>query len=330
MLFARTRAYALAAVVLSAAAATGHAAEAGAQERYPEKPIRFILANAAGSSADILVRIVSDKLAEQLKQPVVIDTRPGGSGIIGTAIAKSAAPDGYTLLQAGNVFTTITALRKDLPFNVDIDFIGLTKIAWVANVLAVHAGLNVNSVPELVRLAKSKPNGLNYGSAGNASPSHLSGALLDVLAGIRTVHVPYKGTAQALMDTMTGQLQFIITSPLVVAPHANSGRIRVLATTGPARDRLFPNVPTLRETVPGYEMTQWWGVAVPARTPPRIVSTLHQQIYDVLQDAETRSAMAKYGATAEPQSMAEFAAFIKTERARVADLVKRAGISGSQ
>jgi tripartite-type tricarboxylate transporter receptor subunit TctC len=330
VLVSRNPAFTLAAVVLSSATATAYAAQPAAYDGYPDKPIRFILANAAGSSADILVRIVSDKLADQVKQPVVIDTRPGGSGIIGTAIAKSAAPDGYTLLQAGNVFTTITALRKDLPFNVDTDFIGLTKIAWVANVLAVHAGVNVNTVPELIRLAKAKPNSLNYGSAGNASPSHLSGALLDVLAGIRTVHVPYKGTAQALTDTMSGQLQFLITSPLVVAPHANSGRIRVLATTGPTRDRLFPNVPTVRESVPGYEMTQWWGVAVPAKTPRPIVSTLHQQIYKVLQDNDTRSAMAKYGATADPQSIAEFAAFIKAERARVTDLIKRAGISGSE
>ncbi|HEX2829156.1 MAG TPA: tripartite tricarboxylate transporter substrate-binding protein [Burkholderiales bacterium] len=325
----RTGAIASGLLALSSVIGTAHAASS-AQERYPDKPIRFVLANAPASSADILVRILSDRLAEQMKQPVVVDTRPGGSGIIGTAIAKSAPADGYTLLQAGNVFTTITALRKDLPFNVDTDFIALTKIAWVANVLAVYGGLNVNSVPDLIRLAKAKPNTLNYGSAGIASPSHLSAALLDVLAGIRTVHIPYKGTAQALTDTMTGQLQFLITSPLVVAPHANSGRIRVIATTGPTRDRLFPNLPTVRESVPGYEMTQWWGVAVPANTPPRIVSKLHEEICKALQDPDTRSAMAKYGATADPQSMAEFAAFIKSERARVGDLIKRAGIAGTE
>lgn len=305
-------------------------AEAEGAERYPGKPIRFILANATGSSADVLVRILSGKLSEQMGQPVVVDAKPGGSGVIGTAAALASPADGYTLLQSGNVFTTITALRSNLPFNVDRDFIGLTKIAWVENVLAVHGGLNVKTVAELISLARSKPNALNYGSAGNASPSHISGALLDVLAGVKTVHVAYKGTAQALADTMSGQLQFLITSPLVVAPQANSGRIRVLATTGPKRSRQFPDLPTVSETVPGYEVTQWWGVAVHSKTPAPIVTRLHQENYRALQDAGVRNAMAKYGATVDPQTIEEFAAFVRTERNLVADLAKKAGITDSE
>jgi tripartite-type tricarboxylate transporter receptor subunit TctC len=317
-------------VAISLALAGVHAYAQRAPERYPTKPIRFIVANAPGSSAGILARILANKLADQLKQQVVIDVRPGGSGIIGTEIAKAAPADGYTLLQAGNVFTTLTALRKDLPFDTDRDFIPLTQIAWVANVVAVHAGLNVNNVSELVALAKAKPGALNYGSAGNGSPSHLSGALLNVLAGITTVHIPYKGTAQALTDAMSGRLQFVISSPLVVMPHVSGGRIKVIATTGSVRDPLFPQLPTVAETVPGYEMTQWWGVALPARTPAALVARLHTEICNALEAPDTRSALAKYGATARPQSQADFVRFIKAERARVADLVRRGGIDIGQ
>jgi tripartite-type tricarboxylate transporter receptor subunit TctC len=318
------------AAAMSVALAGTQAYAQGAPERYPTKPIRFIVANAPGSSADILARILANKLAEQLKQAVVIDVRPGGSGIIGTEIAKTAPADGYTLLQAGNVFTTLTALRKDLPFDTDRDFIALTQIAWVANVVAVDAGLGVNNVAELIALAKAKPGALNYGSAGNGSPSHLSGALLNVLAGIRTTHIPYKGTAQALTDAMSGRLQFVISSPLVVMPHASAGRIKAIATTGSVRDPLFPQLPTVAETVPGYEMTQWWGVALPARTPSSIVTRLYTEIRSALEAPDTRSALAKVGATARPQSQAEFVKFIKAERARVADLVRRGGIDIEQ
>ena len=200
-------------------------------------------------------------------------------------------------------------------------------MASVANVVTVNAGLGVASVADLVKLAKAKPGQLNYGSAGNASPAHLAGAMFNLLAGVDTAHVPYKGAAQALSDVMAGQLQFLITSPLVAMPHAKSGRIKVLATTGAQRDPLIPELPTVAETVPGYEITQWWGVVVAAKTPAAIANRLHAECVKALQSPEVRDLVAKQGATVQPELPAQFLAFMHAERRRIGDLGKRAGIT---
>lgn len=294
---------------------------------YPARPIRFLVPSASGSSPDILARIVGNKLSEQMGQQVVVDARAGASGLIGIELAKSAPPDGYTIVLATTtLFASLPVLKTSLPFDPDRDFQALTRIASVANVATVHAALGVNSVADLVKLARAKPGTLNYGSAGNGSPAHLAGAMFDVLAGVRTVHVPYKGAAQALADVIGGQLQYLITSPLVAMPHAKGGRIRVLATTGAQRDPLLPELPVMAETVPGYEITQWWGVAVPVKTPAAIAKRLHAEIVQALQNPEVRDLLAKQGGTAQPESPAEFQAFMKAERARIAHLGKQAGI----
>jgi tripartite-type tricarboxylate transporter receptor subunit TctC len=217
-------------------------------------------------------------------------------------------------------------LKKNLPYDPEKDFIALSRIAWVSNVVVVYQELGVDSVADLVKLAKAKPGQLNYGSAGIGSPAHLAGAMFDVLAGVKTVHVPYKGAAPALSDVMAGRVQFLITSPVVVAPHAKSGRIKVLATTGASRDPLLPELPTVAETVPGYDITQWWGVAAPIKTPPAIVKRLHAEIVKALDSPEVRDLLARQGATAKPESPEDFAAFIKAERGRMANIRDKAGI----
>lgn len=303
------------------------AASAAAQQ-YPTKPIRFIVPSPPGGSPDILARIVSQKLSEQLKQQVVVDNRSGASGIIGVELAARAAPDGYTILLVTSTnFGSLPALKRDLPYDADRDFIPLSRIAWVANVVSVNAKLGVNSVADLVKLAKEKPGQLNYGSAGNGSPAHLAGAMLDVLAGVRTVHVPYKGAALAITDLIGGQLQFFITSPLVAMPHGRAGRVRVLATTGAKRDPLLPELPPVSDTVPGYEIVQWWGVALPARTPAAIAKRLHQELLAALDAPDARAAMSRNGATPSPESPADFTAFMKRERARIAKIGKQANIT---
>ncbi len=300
---------------------------ANAAETYPAKPIRFLVPGAAGSSQDVLSRIVGNKLSQQLGQQVVVDVRAGASGVIGIELGKAAAPDGYTLIAAtSTLFAGLPALKAKLSYDPDRDFAPLSRMASVANVVTVNAGLGVESVADLVRLAKAKPGQLNYGSAGNASPAHLAGAMFDVLANVQTNHVPYKGAAQALTDVIGGQLQFLITSPLVAMPHAKGGRIKVLATTGAKRDPLIPDLPTVAETVPGYDITQWWGVVVPARTPPAIVMKLHAELIKALQAPEVRDLVAKQGASVQPESPAQFAAFMLAERARIASLGKRANI----
>lgn len=298
-----------------------------AADTYPNRPIRFLVPSPPGGSPDILARIVGSKLTEQLGQQVVVDTRAGASGLIGIELAKNAVPDGYTIVLATTtLFASLPVLKANLPFDPDRDFAALTRIASVANVATVHAGLAVNSVADLVQLAKAKPGQLNYGSAGNGSPAHLAGAMFNVLAGVDTVHVPYKGAAQALSDVIAGQLQILITSPLVAMPHAKGGRIKVLGTTGAQPDPLLPELPTVAQTVPGYEITQWWGVAVPIKTPAAIARKLHAEIVTALQTPEVRDLLAKQGATARPESPAEFAAFMKGERTRIGNLGKKAGI----
>ena len=297
-------------------------------QNYPSRPIRFLVPGAAGSSQDILARVLANKLSQQLHQQVVVDARAGASGLIAIDIAKTAAPDGYTLVAAtSTLFSGLPALKPKLSYDPDYDFAPLSRMASVANVLTVNASLGVESAADLVKLAKTKPALLNYGSAGNGSPAHLAGAMFDVLAGVKTNHVPYKGAAQALTDVIGGQLHYLITSPLVAMPHARGGRIKVLATTGAKRDPLLPDLPVLADTVPGYDITQWWGVVAPAKTPKPILDLLHAEIIKALRAPEVRELLARQGATAQPESPAEFASFMKSERTRIAQLGKKAGIT---
>lgn len=316
------RAAALAGIMLAAATVYASA------QNYPSKPVRFLVPSPPGGSPDILARIVSTKLSEQIKQQVIVDNRAGASGIIGVELAKNGAPDGYTLLLAtSTTFASLPALKSKLPYDVDRDFIALSRIAWVANVLTINAGLGANSAAEFVKLAKDKPGSLNYGSAGNGSPAHLAGAMLNVLAGVQTTHVPYKGAAPALLDIIGGQIQFIITSPLVAMPHSRAGRVQVLATTGAKRDPLLPELPPLADTIPGYEIVQWWGVALTRGTPAAITQRLHKELMVALNSPDVAALMNKNGATPSPENPAEFVAFMKAERARIANVGKKAGIT---
>lgn len=297
-------------------------------QNYPSRPIRFLVPGAAGSSQDVLARILANKLSQQLGQQVVVDPRPGATGVIAIDIAKNAAPDGYTLVAAtSSLFASLPALKSKLSYDPDRDFAPLTRMASVANVATVNAALGVESVADLVKLAKAKPGQLNYGSAGNGSPAHLAGAMFDVLAGVKTNHIPYKGAAQALIDMLAGQVQFLITSPLVAMPHGRAGRIKVLATTGAKRDPLLPDLPVFADTVPGYEIIQWWGVVAPAKTPKLMLDILHAEIIKALRSPDVIELLAKQGAVARPESPAEFAALMKSERIRIGTLGKKAGIT---
>lgn len=294
---------------------------------YPNRPIRFIVANAPGSSQDILARALGNALTEQMGQQIVVDARAGAGGILGMELAKAALPDGYTIVLASTTpFATLPVLRSKLPYDAEKDFMPLTRIASVANVMAVHPGLQVNSVAALVSLAKSKPGQLNYGSAGYGTSGHLSGAMFGLLAGVDMVHVPYKGAAQTLTDVMAGHTHVMMSGPLVIMPHAKSGRIKVLATTGAKRDPLLPELPTVAESVPGYEMTQWFGVAVPSKTLPAIANKLHAEVVKAMQTPALREQLAKHGANVQSESPAQFAEFIREERVRMSNLGKQANI----
>jgi tripartite-type tricarboxylate transporter receptor subunit TctC len=313
-----------AAATLAALTVTG----TGNAEPYPSRPVRIIVPFAPGAPPEIIARLVGSRLSEQLGQPMIVDPRPGASGVIAAEIAKNATPDGYTLLLAGStLFAALPALKPKLPYDIEKDFAGLSRVGSVSQVLAVHASIGVSTVADLVTLAKAQPGQLNYGSAGNGSSSHLAGEMLNVLAGIKTVHVPYKASSLALNDLIAGQVQFIIPSPPTVMPHAKGGRIKVLATTGANRDPLFPDLPTVGETVPGFEFVQWWGVAAPVKTPAVIVKKLHSGLIKVLQTPEMRDLLAKQGATPHAESPAEFSAFIRAERERIGHVGRQVGVT---
>ena len=296
-------------------------------DTYPTRPVRVVVPGASGSSQDVLARIVGNKLAQQMGQSFVIDARAGASGMIGLDIAKAAAPDGYTLLAAtSTLLSGLPALKPKLHYDPDRDFIPLSRMASVANIVTVGAQLGVDTAADFLKLARAKPGTLTFGSAGNGSPAHLAGAMFNVLAGVNTLHVPYKGSAQALTDIMAGQLQYIITSPLIAMPHAKGGRIKLLATTGAKRDPLIPELPVFADTVPGYEITQWWGLVLPANTPKDISVKLHREIITALKSSDVVGFLTKQGATAQPESPAEFTAFMKAERKRIANIGKRANI----
>jgi tripartite-type tricarboxylate transporter receptor subunit TctC len=200
-------------------------------------------------------------------------------------------------------------------------------VASGADVIAVHPSLAVTTIPDLVKLAKARPAQLNYGTSGTGTNQHLGGEMFNVLAGVQTVHVPYKGVVLALNDLITGQLQFILAAPTFVMPHAKTGRLKVIATTGARRDPLLPELPAVAETIQGFELTAWQGIAVPVKTPAVIASKLHAEIVKAVQTAEVRELLVKQGITPQTDSQADFTAFIKADRERLARVGRRVGIT---
>jgi tripartite-type tricarboxylate transporter receptor subunit TctC len=299
-----------------------------AAQTYPNRPVRIILALPAGGAPDFIARTLGSRLTEQLGQPVIVEARPGASGVIAAEYVKASPPDGHTLLLAGTtVFVTLPVLKSKLAYDPDKDFALLTRVASVAQVVAVHPSLGASTVADLVKLARAQPGKLNYGSGGIGSSSHLAGEMFDVLAGVKTVHVPYKGTVLALNDLIAGQLQFIMINPVVVMAPAKTRKIKLIATTGSTRDPLLPELPTVGDFLPGFESTIWWGIAVPAKTPAVVAAALHAEIVKAMQNPQTRGLLAKQGATAHGESPAEFAAFMGAERERILRIGRQVSIT---
>ena len=301
-------------------------APAGAQT-YPVKPVRLIVADAAGGAPDQLGRILGQKLSEILGQQMLVDNRPGVSGALGAGIAARSPADGYTLLLTTTaIYAILPSLKKNLAYDPVKDFVPVSRIATASNVLVVNPALPARSIAELVQLAKAKPGALNYASAGVGSPAHLAGEMLNLLAGIKLVHVPYKGAAPGLLDVIAGNSQLIITSPLSPGAHIQTGRVRELATTGSERLPALPDLPTIAETVAGYEISQSWGVVAPAGTAAAIVERLNEAIVRAMHLPEVREQVLRTGAVPAGDSAAAFAAFMARERARLAEVIEKRGI----
>jgi tripartite-type tricarboxylate transporter receptor subunit TctC len=302
------------------------ALDASAQT-YPNRPIKLIVADSAGGAPDQLGRLITEKLSNNVGQPVIVDNRPGAGGALGAELAAKSAPDGYTLLLTTTaIYAILPNLRKNLPYDPVRDFVPITRIATASNVLVVNNELPAKNIAQLVKLAKERPGALNYASAGVGTPAHLAGEMLKLLADINVVHVPYKGAAPALADVIAGYAQYIITSPLAAGAHMNGGRVRALATTGTERNPSLPDLPAIAETIPGYEITQTWGIVVPAGTPPEIVNKLSSEVVKVMNQPDVKEKVLATGATPVGDSPAQFEAFMAKERQRLGDVVAKSGI----
>lgn len=295
-------------------------------ERYPSRPLRFVVPGPAGGTTDILARAIGQKLSEALGQQVVIDNRPGASGIIGTEIVAKAQPDGYTMILVASSFVINPGIRKKLPYDTVRDLGPVTLVAMVPLVLVVNPALPVKAVKGLIAFARSKPGGINYGSGGSGTSSHLAAELFNVMADTQIVHVPYKGVATALPDLMAGRISVMYPNVPLVLPQINAGKLRALGVTTAQRVATLPDVPTISEAgLPGYEVSPPYGILVPARTPKEIVERLNREILKALHTSEIKERMSAEGAVLIGTSPQEYTAYIKTEIAKWAKVTQRAG-----
>jgi tripartite-type tricarboxylate transporter receptor subunit TctC len=296
-------------------------------QNYPTKPIRMIVPYPPGGGTDIVGRMVAQKLSENLGQTVVIDNRGGAAGSIGSEIAAHSVPDGYSIVM-GNVAPNAinVSLYAKLGYDPVKDFEPVSLVASTPNILVVQPAFPAKTVPELITLAKAKPSSLNYPSAGLGSSSHLAGELFDNLAGVKMVHIPYKGGGPALIDLLGGQMQLMFATMPAAMPHVKSGRLRAIAVTSVKHSQTLPDLPTIGETLKGYDASTWYGVLAPARTPRPVVTSLHAEIVKILGVAETRERLLAQGFEPVGSTPAEFGNYIKSEIAKWGKVIKAAGI----
>ena len=297
-------------------------------QAYPSKPLRMIVGFPPGGGTDVVARVIGAKLQEWYGQPVVVENRPGATGTIGADFVAKSAADGYTLIM-GHVNSTGIApnLFAKLPYDPIKDFAAVSYVGYVPNVLAVHPSVNAKSVNELVALAKSKPGAMNYASSGNGSTQHLAGEMFKQLTGTSIVHVPYKGSGDAIKDLLAGTVNMNFDTMPPVLPHIQSGRLRGLAISTPKRLAQLPDVPTFEEAgIKGFDVTNWYGVMAPGGTPRELVAKLNADINKAMQVPEVRARLEAVGTQLNEQSAAQFDAFMKAEVAKYAKLIKDAGI----
>ncbi len=308
--------------------ALASALAAGARaEDYPSRQIRIVSPFTAGGPNDVLARIVAQKLAERLGQPVIVDNRPGAGGVLGAEWVAKSPPDGYTLLMVALAHAAHVSLYRKLNYNLETDFQAVAPVALQPLVLTVAPSLPAKSLQDFVSLAKSKPGQLNYGSGGNGTSQHLAMEMFKSAAGVDLVHVPYKGLPQAFTDVMNGQLAAVFSPIAAALPQVKAGRLRALAIASPKRSPLLPNLPTAEEAgLKGFNADTWHGLLAPANTPPTVVAKLNAQVAAVLRLAEVRKNLHEQGA--EPMSMtsSEFDVFIKSEIAKYARVVEAAHV----
>ena len=310
----------------------GAASTARAQD-FPAKPVTIIVPYTPGGSTEILARLVGQKLEERLGKPVIVENRPGAGTVIGSTQVAKAAPDGYTLLMATPTPMAINVtLHKQLPYDPATDLTPLVMVAGAPFVLVVNNDLPVKSVKELIEYAKANPGKLSYGSGGPGAPHHLYAELLCSMTGIKMTHVPYKGTLPALNDVIAGHIQLMFSDIPPLMGLAATGKVRPLAVSTKARVDAFPELPPLNDAgVPGFDVAGWFTVAAPAQTPQPVIARLHKELKEAMASADMKAQIKKLSLLPmETPEVPQMQAFVKSEIVRWGDIVKKAGIAGSQ
>lgn len=297
-------------------------------QSYPAKPIRYIIPFPPGGGQDLVGRALAPRLTEALGQQVLIDNRPGGGTILGAELAARSAPDGYTIFMGSNTSLTINPnLHAKLPYDALRDFAPITRIAIAANMLVVHPSLPVRTVKEFAAFAKARPDQLNYGSSGAGTPAHLAGVMFNDVAGVKLVHVPYKGSANALTAIVSGEMQLMFGTLTSSLPFVRSGRLRALAVTSAKRSPALPDLPAVAESgFPGYDAITWYGAMAPAGTPPNVLGRLHSEFTKILNNPEFKNWLLQQGAEASPSTPDELTAQIKRELALYGPIIRKSGM----
>jgi len=305
------------------------ALQAATVEKYPSRPVRLVVPSGAGGVTDILARNIVPKLSDALGQQVVIDNRPGASGIVGSLIVAKSAPDGYTLMMVFPSHVVNPSLFPDIPYDTATAFAPITMVSAVAPVLIVGSQSPARSVQDLINIAKARPGQLNHGSTGAGSMGALGAELFGAMAGIKFTQVVYKGSPQALTALVSGEIDFyLIGSVGTVVPQVKAGRIRALAVGGKQRIAPLPDVPPIADTLPGYEARGWNGILAPAGTPKPIIDRLNQEIVKIVRSPDIAPALVGEGATAVGNTPAEFDAIIRADIAKWAKIIKASGARG--
>jgi tripartite-type tricarboxylate transporter receptor subunit TctC len=296
-------------------------------QSYPNRPVRFVVPYPPGGGTDVIARIVQEPLQAVIGQPIIIDNRGGAAGSIGTDIVAKSAADGYTLLFTLSSHTINPGLYPNLAFDTEKDFVSISQVASLPQILVANKDFAANSLQDLISLAKAKPLSINYGSVGAGSPSHIAGELLDLKAGTKMQHIPYRGGGPAMIDLMGGQIPVLWVSIPAAAQQVKSGRVKALAVSTAKRSAVFPDVPTVAESgIPGFEVDSWFGMFAPKGTPREVVDRWQQTLTAVLKQTDVREKLLQQGAEAIGSAPEQLDKIVAAEIAKWRDIIKQANI----
>ena len=299
-------------------------------QNYPNRTVRFIVPFGAGGPADVYARVLAKYLSEETKQSFIVEDRPGGGSLIGTEVVAKSAPDGYTLLVMSNTHTTNESLIPKKPYKLMTDFVPVATVNYSDLVMVVHPSVKAKTVAEFIAYAKAHPGEWNYASSGPGTPYHMAGELFKAMAKVNVVHVPHKASGDARNSVLAGNVQMMFDAITTMLPLAEAGKVRALATTGVKRSELTPNLPTVAETVPGYEATIWLGIMAPKGTPKEVVTFLNQAINKVIQKPEVKEMWLKQGAIPMVKTPEEFDAYLRKDIEKWAHVVEISGAKVKQ